>query len=142
MSAHAVVGIRPDAPRVVHVAAIAASSLACTVLYLFDPSDGGYPLCPFRAVTGLFCPGCGTLRASNRLLHGRIGDAFGFNALAVLLLPVLIYAFASSLLVAAGRPSLPRPRIPAAWIWAFGFVAVAFAVVRNIPIEPLTALAP
>ncbi len=142
MSALAVTGIDPDAPRIVHVAAIAASSLACMVLYLFDPSEGGYPLCPFRAVTGLYCPGCGTLRAGNRLVHGRIGDAFGFNALAVLMLPVLIYAFTSSLLVAAGRPALPRPRIPAAWIWVFGFVALAFGVLRNIPIEPLTALAP
>lgn len=142
MSALAVTGIHPDAPRIVHFAAVAAASLACMVLYLFDPSEGGYPLCPFRAVTGLYCPGCGTLRAGNRLVHGRIGDAFGFNALAVLMLPVLIFMFASSMLVAAGRPALPRPRISASWLWALGFVVVVFGVVRNLPIYPLEQLVP
>ena len=33
----------------------------------FDPNRAGhYPLCPFKFVTGLDCPGCGTLREIGR----------------------------------------------------------------------------
>lgn len=143
MSTWAVTGVNPDAPRIVHLAAVIAASIACTVLYIFDPSDGGlYPLCPFRAVTGLYCPGCGTLRAGNRLLHGRVGDAFALNPITMLMVPVLLYLLASSALLAAGRTPLPRLRVPAAWIWVLCFVFLAFGVLRNIPIYPLTLLAP
>ena len=143
MSAWAVSGVNPDAPRIVHLAAVVAASVACTVLYIFDPSDGGlYPLCPFRAVTGLYCPGCGTLRAGNRLLHGRVGDALALNPLTMLMVPVLLYLLASSAFVAAGRTPLPRLRVPTAWIWVLCFVFLAFGVLRNIPVYPLTVLAP
>ena len=54
-----------------------------------------FPKCPFYAITGLKCPGCGTQRAIHQLLHFNISEAFHYNALMVLSLPLLLFlAFA------------------------------------------------
>ena len=42
------------------------------------------PACPFRAITGIPCPTCGTTHAALALLNGRFGDAFSANPLATL----------------------------------------------------------
>ena len=42
------------------------------------------PVCPFRAITGLPCPTCGTTHAALALLNGRLDDAFAANPLAAL----------------------------------------------------------
>jgi hypothetical protein len=61
-------------------AAAAAATLVLAVLYVYDPSTTAwFPSCPFRALTGLLCPLCGSLRAAHALLHGHPVDAFVFN---------------------------------------------------------------
>lgn len=119
-------------------AALAALPFGCLVLALNDPADGGiYPPCPFRTLTGLDCPGCGTGRAMHRLLHGRVGEALDFNALAVLALPFLGYALLSqAVLVATGR-RLPRLRPGGALSWLVLGVVMAWVVLRNLPVGPL-----
>ena len=116
---------------------------AATLLFLLDPAHGGlYPPCPFRALTGLYCPGCGTLRALHQFLHGQILAAFALNPLAVMALPFLAYAFFDhGLAVAAGR-RLPRVFVPAPLIWAMLVVIICFGVLRNIPALPFSLLAP
>jgi hypothetical protein len=60
------------------------------LFYSFDPAtDPFFPFCPFRAVTGLECPGCGSQRAIHSLLHLRLGDALAYNALLVAALPYI-----------------------------------------------------
>lgn len=44
--------------------------------------------CPFRALTGLPCPGCGMTRAFRALLKGRIGESLRLHAF---LLPALLF---------------------------------------------------
>src|SRR6266513_4699752 len=71
------------------VAALAATVLF-VILFFFSPSQYPfYPRCPLHAMTGLHCPGCGSLRAVHSLLHGDIGAALHFNALLILSLPFL-----------------------------------------------------
>lgn len=65
------------------------ASLA-VVFQFSDPHEGGFGLCPSLALTGLYCPGCGALRASYDLLHGQVGEAVGHNVLASILLPAII----------------------------------------------------
>ena len=49
-------------------------------LYWFEPGKTGFfPSCPFRALTGFNCPGCGTTRALHQLLHGNVVAAFGVS---------------------------------------------------------------
>lgn len=59
-------------------------------LYFWNPSEiSGFPKCPFFALTGYQCPGCGTLRGIHALLHFRIMDALGHNPFMVVSVPVL-----------------------------------------------------
>lgn len=60
---------------------------AVTALHLRDPHhQGSWGFCPFRALTGLPCPGCGGLRAVNDLTNGDVVGALSSNAMAVCLL--------------------------------------------------------
>lgn len=129
--------------RTSHALVLAGAAGACIFLYAFDPSaeNDPYPTCPFRAMTGMACPGCGSLRATNRLLHGDVGAAFGLNALYVLMLPILLYTFAGMAAEVIGRP-MPRLRWPSWAGYALIGVIGLFWVLRNIPVAPFTALAP
>ncbi|MBZ5589133.1 MAG: DUF2752 domain-containing protein [Acidobacteriia bacterium] len=40
------------------------------------------PRCPFRVLTGIPCPTCGTTHAAVALMHGQLGAAFAANPLA------------------------------------------------------------
>jgi hypothetical protein len=103
--------------------AIASAVVAgMAVIVLFDPTQYGfYPRCPFHALTGLRCPGCGTTRALHELAHGHVADAMRLNALATLALPVVALGFAF-------RRRLARSE----WIWILLTVTVAFGVFRNV----------
>ena len=118
--------IRPSHRLQVAAAGIATAG-ALVVLAVANPEQGGYPRCPFVALTGWSCPGCGTLRALHALTHLDVARAFSFNALAMLMVPVLAFAFVRW---ARGRESLRiQPWMPRVLLVA----VVSFAVVRNLP---------
>jgi len=48
------------------------------------------PACPFRAATGIPCPGCGMTRIADAVAHGRIGQAVSGDVAGVAILAVLI----------------------------------------------------
>jgi len=84
------------------------------------------PGCPFHALTGVPCPGCGTTRAVLALARGDVTGAFGWNPLAA---AALLLGGATCLLaplwVASGRAlpalSLELPvRARIAVVAAFG----------------------
>jgi hypothetical protein len=113
------------------------------LLRVSDPATSGiFPPCPFRYLTGWYCPGCGSLRAIHQLLHGNLRAAWAMNPLTVVLLPFLSYGLASEVLqLVMGR------RLPAIWlrantIRALCVVIVVFGIVRNIPLHPWNLLAP
>ena len=67
----------------------AALAAETAVLFFFDPARYAiYPVCPWHALTGWDCPGCGTLRALHQLTHGNLAAAWRLNPLTVALLPV------------------------------------------------------
>ena len=49
-----------------------------------------YPRCPFRVLTGLECPGCGTLRAIHSALNGRFGAAIALNPILAIAVPFVV----------------------------------------------------
>ena len=109
---------------------IAAAAITCVVLYIRDPAQGSpYPACPFRAITGLDCPFCGTGRALHAVLHAEVGRAFSLNPLVVVATPLLAVAW-----LLGKRPS-PRT------MWIGLGVLVAFAVVRNLPFGAVSWMA-
>ena len=131
------------APRLAYVALAVLASLGVAMLYTFDPRNtDSYPVCPFLGLTGYHCPGCGTLRALHQLLHGNVIGALGYNPLTILALPFIAYSYAAGAARAFRAPALPRVFIPPAWIWALLVGVIAFWVLRNVPIAPLTFLVP
>jgi len=122
---------RPAWHRPATVAGVALAATA--VIAVGNPNTTHIPLCPLKAVTGLDCPFCGSLRAVYALAHGQIGSALDHNLLFTLSVPALLTAWAIWLARSLGRPVAPRLRMPSWGLTAFLVVAFAFAVVRNIP---------
>jgi hypothetical protein len=106
-------------------------------VFIFEPGKTGFfPACPFRALTGFTCPGCGSTRGLHRLLHGDVIGAFEFNPLFVLATPFLIYAFLRySNAIMRGRP-IKRHQLNAKYIWALFVVILSFWIFRNTPFYP------
>jgi len=99
--------------------------VAAGALFLAGHDPGGWnvPLfCPFHAVTGLLCPGCGSLRAMHDLLNLRVSDAFRHNPLSTTL--AILAPFAILLKVHLRRSPL--------WGAGFALVITAFWVLRNL----------
>ena len=123
------------------VVALAAGGLS--VSYLLDPSSSDlYPPCPFLALTGFYCPGCGTLRGLHQLARGHPLAALDLNPLMMLLLPFVAYFLASRVMLAVtGRPLrtfFVRPAV----IWTLLGVILLYWLLRNTPAYPFTLLAP
>jgi len=73
-----------------------AGIVGLVFLYLYNPQDISlFPRCPFYALTGYKCPGCGTLRAIHALLHLRVADAFKLNPFLLFSIPVVVGMLAS-----------------------------------------------
>ena len=116
--------------RITIVAAVLVSALLA--LFHFDPAVSRiFPPCPFHTVTGLYCPGCGSLRAIHGLLHGHLAQALAMNPLMVISLPALAILY------------VRRCRHERVWFpWCALVVLVVYVVLRNIPAWPFVFLAP
>ena len=125
-------------------AAVAIGALAgCACLLALDPNEQGhYPTCPFHASTGLWCPGCGSMRALRAVLRGDLAAAAGFNVLMVAAVPIALYGYLTWTGKRTGWFRLPGIRVGPALAWVVVAVFVAFWILRNIPVGPLAVLAP
>jgi drug/metabolite transporter (DMT)-like permease len=107
------------------------------VLLRFPPDQYDfYPRCPIHTYLHLLCPGCGATRALAALLHGRVADAFHFNALLIAGVLPAAAAYAALCLVRLlsreeFRWPAPRPEWASFFIYAGIAVALGFAVIRN-----------
>jgi len=115
--------------------AVALMALAAGVLRAFDPASAWFfPPCPFRALTGFLCPGCGTLRGLHELLRGHVAAALRLNPLMVLSLPFIGCSSASSAVEALTGRRLLRVFVPPACIWMLLAMIVLFWILRNTPL--------
>lgn len=111
----------------------AGLSVACLAVAFSDGDVSILPPCPFRAMTGLDCPGCGMSRAARALLRGHLDSALSYNVLLVVAVPFITYLY---LRWAASTVGIELPAIrlgSRAGTALVGLLAV-FAVVRNLPI--------
>ena len=114
-------------------AAICLTLGAGALLFFFNPSDYAfYPRCFFHNVTGLLCPGCGSLRALHQLLHGRILAAARCNALLILALLPAGWVAARAAWCQLRRQPVPR-LITATWLWLALAAGLLFGLLRNTP---------
>ena len=110
---------------------LAAGAAIVTVL---DPAQTPLSLpCPWRTVTGLWCPGCGLTRAAHHLLRGDVTTALRYNALVVPVLAAIALSWWTWLSATRSAPSSRSRPMSLAWISVAGATALCFAIVRNLP---------
>ncbi len=121
--------VRRDRPYRVPRSALASLVL----LLLLGVAVATFPLnvegpvtCPFRLVTGLPCPTCGTVRAAHFLMRGEFSSALPLNPLSVALLLVAIPA--ALVLMLANR------------VWGFAIDVTASSAERRAAWAVLAAL--
>lgn len=126
--------------RVAEPLRVGAAALAATaVLAVGNPNTTHVPLCPLKAVTGLDCPLCGSLRAVHALTRGDIAGAANHNLLFTVAAPFLVLAWGWWLLDTLDRrppgtqlvEAYRRHATPLRWVGIA--LLVTFAVVRNLP---------
>ena len=134
--------VHPDARRpVAHgvrpvlgpFAMAAAAGVFAAVVVALDPNEPGhYPTCPVLELTGLYCTGCGVLRAMHALLRLDLVTAWGMNPLFLLVIPMIIGSWVAWLIRAwTGRP---RSWLAPPWLVATLVTAMlVFTVARNVP---------
>ncbi|WP_206050733.1 DUF2752 domain-containing protein [Nocardioides speluncae] len=113
----------------------AAVAAGLTVaLHFRDPHESGsWGFCPSAAM-GVYCPGCGGLRAVNDLTNLDFAAAASSNLLFIALIPLILGLWVRRLVVGwrGGGPMQPT-RVH--WWLGAGLigVAVVFTVLRNLP---------
>ena len=98
--------------------------------------------CPFHMLTGLYCPGCGTLRGLHYLAHGNFLKFINCNPLAFLSIPFLVYSFCVFFYKEITGKELKNFFIRPFFIWLLLAIILIFWVLRNIPKYPFSILAP
>ena len=112
---------------------LTGAALFALSTHLVNPEvPGRWPTCPWLLLTGTFCPGCGTLRATHALTDGDLPLAFQRNPLTVLTYAVLAVSFVRWV-VRLWRGE-PRRLLAPAWsLYALFWGILAFWVLRNVP---------
>lgn len=123
---------------------ILALALAAAQLRQSGPEGVGWlPGCLFHRFTGLHCPGCGMTQGTFALLNGRLAEAFRFNPVGMILLPLALAGIGLELAGwVRGRPLPWRLHFGKYGALAIAGVVIAFWILRNLPWWPFTLLAP
>jgi len=122
----------------------ACITLVLIVLFFYDPAThkNFYPPCMFYKLTGLFCPGCGFLRAFHQLLHFNLIRALDYNCLSVFLLPLIIIELLNEIVFRIQKRKIYQLFIPQKFIFVLLILIILFFILRNIPEYPFDILAP
>jgi hypothetical protein len=117
------------------VLVIGGLAVVTLALRLRDPHEhGSWGICPSAAL-GVYCPGCGGLRAVNDLTHGDPLGAASSNLAFVVALPFIVVGLA---LWAVGRWRGHPYRVPMSMITPLAYASLAllgvFTVLRNLPV--------
>ena len=114
------------------------------LVFAADPAtSNGYLRCPLHEMTGLWCPGCGVTRATHKAVHGDVIGALGTNLFLPVFAVLAVAAWLTWFLPTIDRrPPAFVTRAPASMWVVLGGSLLLFAVLRNLPYEPLRGLAP
>lgn len=115
-------------------AAIGVGGIVIAALLPAGGIEDGPVLCPFRALTGLPCPGCGLTRSWVYLMHGDLGSALASNWFGpVLILAVIVLAVVSvRARLTRRRPADLDKLVRSPIILGFFALFIAYGAVRLI----------
>jgi hypothetical protein len=121
---------------------VALALMWCTAVAVADPTRSGnaLPHCPVKMLTGWDCPGCGSTRMLYSLMHADVASAARYNIVALVMLPVLAWAWLAWTARRLGLPRLPTWQPSSRVQQALLLLWLAFTVMRNLPWAPFTAL--
>ena len=128
----------PDCYRLLFNPFATWGSLAMLALVSLLPADGaGVPVCLFRAMSGLPCPGCGLTRALSSLIQGNPAAAFSYHPFAFLVLPLFGMLALHNFLPQAARQRVQtfcgaHDRLIRRGYHGFIYTFVGFGVVRTL----------
>jgi hypothetical protein len=121
-------------------AAAPAVALGAAVAYAagvvaIDPFKTHIVGCPFHRLTGGWCPGCGSSRAVDLLLHGHVTSSLSYNVLVVPALLALAYWWSGWAVAAwtGQRPAWLRSptELPRWAVLVIGLCPLVFMALRN-----------
>lgn len=112
------------------------------ILFHFSPlGNKWYPPCPFKLLTGLYCPGCGATRASYNMIHGKFIASLRYHPMVLPMTPIMIFLFIRYFCqMFTGR----EYRVPGlrSFVFLLLILFILFGVLRNIPLECFELLRP
>ena len=116
------------------LATIAGLAAATVALNLRDPhASGSWGYCPI-SLLGIYCPGCGSLRAVNDLTHGDLIGAASSNALLLLAMPFAVFVLARWTIDGWQGRQRGRTALSSWPVLSLGIaLATVFTVARNLP---------
>ncbi|MDE6460016.1 MAG: DUF2752 domain-containing protein [Paramuribaculum sp.] len=120
-----------NARLTLYIGGIVALASFLLIYASFDPAHNPFPRCIFLSLSGLKCPGCGSQRALHALMHGNLAQAWHYNSILILSLP---------LLALLGFGSLYKNRYPRLYnrlngstvIWTVFAITIGWWILRNI----------
>lgn len=122
---------------------LVVSAGAVMLLFILNPENSPlFPRCPLNALTGLYCPGCGSQRAIHSFLHLHFVDAVSYNFLVFPAALLILYHYVHGWLNRKLRWKLPNILYMKNTPWIILAVVVTFWIFRNIPFEPFIWLSP
>jgi hypothetical protein len=117
--------------------------LLVVLYYYANPGSSiFYPKCPLYATTGIYCPGCGSQRATHNLLNFNLVGVAKQNLLYILgiiliayhlTIKAINYIFNKNIYNIIYHPITPIIVL---------IVTILFWILRNLPFYPFTLLAP
>ncbi|MGL6074260.1 MAG: DUF2752 domain-containing protein [Fimbriiglobus sp.] len=130
---------------VIAIAAILLGALLWGVA-TFPPTEYSfYPQCTLHRFTGLHCTGCGFTRSLSSTAQGDFSQAFAYNPILPLIAPYFLMMGCRSAVrwVRGITPTIPRVMPVNRWVVrALVTLMILFTLLRNVPVEPFTILAP
>ncbi|MBI9041428.1 DUF2752 domain-containing protein [Lutibacter sp.] len=113
------------------------------VYYTINPSTVNYlPKCPLYITTGLYCPGCGSQRATHHLLNFNFIEVAKQNVLYILGILLIAYHLFITVINSLFKKNIYNyiyhPKTPIIVL----IIVLLFWIVRNIPRYPFNLLIP
>ena len=124
--------------------AIVVGVIGLGIFYFFiNPEEVNFlPECLFHTTTGLYCPGCGSQRATHQLLNFNIFGVLQQNVLYLIGLLILAYHLTVTGVNAFFKKNIYNysyhPKTPLIIL----VLIIIFWILRNIPYYPFNLLAP
>ena len=124
--------------------AIAVGIIGLGLFYFFiNPQEVNFlPECPLHATTGFYCPGCGSQRATHKLLNFNIFGALQQNVLYLISLLLLGYHLIITGINTIFKKQLYNYIYHTKTPLVILVLIIIFWILRNIPYYPFNLLAP